>query len=949
MRTIGGDEDSEGRMLLDDFSIVAGDMGLSGALNNSVTDMIDESDAASYKYHKPFIQTPTFTSNVVGEITFKARKYTSSDPTGAIVIFGSKDATETSDGTWTKLDGATFYITNSVYEFFSYQTDPGQSYKAFRLAVTGVEGVTEDSSGGGNGLPDGISDPQRILLDEVFVSEAVRPRMGFRNVGCFRNNQALGSSLSAVTEVPNVPSASLQPICNESWGVQCEVYGAQLADQIDFTHQPTVRLHWYKGVSPWGYENWKDSSAAGSAWLTRASGTDEDRFVYRSSMKTSPDAVMEMSTTAPSYVQYTLEVVYYTVGSTVPTTNWLSSADWEIPDWYTPLDLNASLGGNNYFAAYNILDTVAPGWAWINEVNLIGNLTKYMVNTEEDYQFVEIAHPPEADISGWKVKLLEPFETSEFINTNVLATFGANGLSGTKELSAEDASANMVFRVLANKLASTSGRLSTSDGTLDAVWAVDYPTQVFSDDGVIASWSPVVFQLVRGSGIIEHEIILEGTNFMESLEIYPANYVANVRDWMHTQMPGSDIIIPGYDIGGEENTLSVTQNFGRCGMEQPTNDWDYAVAPTPGHVNVGQYIDPDHPVPAGEEILVYFTVTGDHIEQSLNGIDFTNGLFSVVVSKGSLRGTNVFYRTDPWYVLGSATTNGASLLDLATRTTDLQPYIYELAGVAKAISNNVTVISAAAVDPKFASEFDLPEDDPYRPAMIDWLETGTDLYGNRWADIASGEIKLAEFWGLYGTVVTNLTLKEMYWLDMDPTVGNLVLIGGMKEAPAERYVTWTSGDASLSMTNRRMGVYMMISNKTDDATSPYYGAHWSPYALRGLGLGENSLDYDESVGGWTSVTFKITGMLMNGYTSFTNVNNKVPLRHFVFKEDSFDDGLSRIEVKDPYSPFSYGYQTSWKSWWDKYGWCPVVYFWMIDTRQPLLGVEVLEAESYYDE
>ena len=85
--------------------------------------------------------------------------------------------------------------------------------------------------------------------------------MGFKNVGCFRHD------MSGLGEVPNVPSAGEQPICEEQWGVQCEIYGAQLASDIDFSHTPRVKLYWYEGIYPWGFENWRDSANAHSAGL----------------------------------------------------------------------------------------------------------------------------------------------------------------------------------------------------------------------------------------------------------------------------------------------------------------------------------------------------------------------------------------------------------------------------------------------------------------------------------------------------------------------------------------------------------------------------------------------------------------------------------------------------------------------------------------------------------
>ena len=977
MRTEGDDMDSKGRMYLSDFPGSTGDTGLSLSLNESVSadyskSEIDVSDRESYLPHNPFLQTPTFTSNVVGEVVFKARKFDGShaEP-AAVVLLGSMDASDMDEGTWSRLDGGIFYVTNTYYETYSYKTDPGRNFKAFRLAVMGVEDVKEGESGGGSGLPAGVDGPHRVLIDEMYVSEAVRTRMGFRNVGCFRGDPMLGTSLSSTTEVPGVPSEKMQPLCGESWGVQCEIFGAQLAGDIDFKgHQPRVRLHWYASDAPWGYEKWKDSPSAGSAWLSRATDTDEDRYVYRSSMRDSPAAVMSMSTLAPTYVQYMLEVEYYTVGSTKPVTNWMSSADWVVPEWYRPLDLNAQYGGGKNFAAYNILDNVAPGWAWINEVNVFGEFQR-LFNTDADCQFVEIAHPPEADISGWTVRLLEPRPSDNAVVTNVLARFGDGGLAGTATpASPKDAAANMVFRVIANKATRQSGKVEARGGSVDAVWKVDNPTMVFSADGEIGAYDPVAFQLVRTSGIVEHEIMIEGTNFMESLEIEAPDYLYRMRDWTTNRLVRSRMILPGYDMGGVDNSLSVTQNFGRCGMEQPTNDWTSGVVMTPGHLNDGQDIDPLHPMPAGEELLVYLTVTGGHIEQSIDGVNFTNGMVSVVVGKNSSVGTNVLYRTDPWYVLASATTNAGSrrvsIMDLVSNRTATQPYVYTLSGVAKGVGNNVTVNASAGLNPRLATDWGVPEDDPYRDAIVEWLKGGKDLYGNKFEDVTSGEIKLAKFRALSGHVVSDLTLREMYWLDMDPTVGNLALIGGMVSAPGggpvvdEHYVTWDSGDGSIILTNRRVTVYMMITNENDVVKAPAVPrgpndkiVSWTPYVLRGIAPGEGSQGYDSMMDDWGSVTFKITGMIMNGSESFDNEGAKVPLRHFVFDENSFDaDGYSRIEVRDPYSTLSYGYMSGWWRQWEKdaeAGRPPsgVVYFWSIDTRRPQIGVEMLNKENYY--
>ena len=966
LRTVGGDRDSEKKMLLDDFATAPGAAGLSLALNNSVDadyniSRIDVADRESYIQHKPFVQTPTFTSNVVGEVSFKARKYASSDAPATVVLFGSKDASETDDGTWEKIGNAVFTVTNDWYETYSYKTDPGESYKAFRLAVVGILGIQEDISGGGNARIPGAADPPvRVLLDQLFVSEAVRARMGFKNVGCFKRDMA------GTTEVPGVPSTTEQPLCGEAWGVQCEIYGAQLASDIDFEHTPQVRLHWFDpgiggtvegGVSPWGYDKWKDSSGHKSALLSPATDSHEGHYVYRSSQRTSPGAVIGASMNPPRYVQYTLEVVYYTKGSTVPTTNWLSAADWEIPSWYRPLDFNASLGKGASFAAYNILDNVAPGWAWINEVNVFGLFDDSLVNTDAECQYIEIVQPPEADISGWYVRFLDAQKDNNMVVTNVLATFGLNDLTGTKDAKWIDPTANKVFRVIANQQARDTGKLKYEDGTLDGVWHIEDNrlTNMSGDKSgntEITAYLPFAIQLVRSSGIVEHEIVAMGTNWWWDLPAYLARYhPTNTVNFLNSHMPRTDFFYVGVDDdGGEPCSLGVFQNNGST-----TNDWNNTMDKTPGRINSGNGIVQtigDHPRPNPVNILVYMTVDGSHILHSLDGTTFTNEMFMLSVPKGSLNGTNVTYRVDPWYVVGSVTTNGSSAIDSLTPTVTTQPRQYVLSGVGKGASNNVTVVATAAPDPRIG-ELGVDEDNEYRDAIVDWLEGGTDLFGNPFADIAGGEIKLAEFRTMNNTFVTNMTLTEMYWLDMDPTAGGLALLGGsIMPPPGETDIEhrMTRLDGSVS-TNIRMAVYMMITNENVALPAPtehkWRGpndkyTHWTPYVLRGREPKSNSVDYDHRPGDWASVTFKPTGRLLNTYTSPTDVSNWEPLRLFVFQPDSFtEEGLSRIEIEDPFSFKTF------VDWWNKEGPCGLGYYWSIDTRRRQMGVEILRQRNYY--
>ena len=942
--TLNAAEHDSQRIFLPD-----GMFGQSLALNNSVTLDTVESDAAAYPRNRPFVQTPTFQTNCIGEITFKARKY--GYPTNSaldaqpasVVLSGAKNG---ASPVWTALK--TFIVSNDTYATYKYVTAPGEVYSTLRLQVAGVKGV-QDS---GDVIPTNYTDAVRVLLDEVFVSEAVRPRLGFRNVGAFR------SDLSGTKRVPNVPSAAEQPLCDESWGVQCEVYGAQLPDNIDFDRGIKVRLYLYRRASPWGFENWRDRPETKSAELAPAA---DSNFVFRSSYETAPEAVASPVLASGSVVQYALEAVWYQKkdktnpgASDIPQTNILTAADWRTPDWYRPVDFNARHPEG--FAAYTILDRVAPGWAWINEINIWGGPDQYLQNNDSGAQFIELAVPAGADLQDWSLLLLEPQSSSKSVVTNTLVRFGYSGAPNSKDLAYVQS--NMTFVVVGSPAAERDGYLRRDNGSLDATWAKPpVATSVLLPAGEISAFSPFALQLVRSSGIVEHELVALGTNQWDDLDNWGGfDGPTNVVNEMNKLQPGARYFYVGADdkgrpvrkpilsvsssgYEGSGASLSVLYDHG-----ETSNKWVNTAAATPGRVNEGQQIDPDAiPTPNGESIQINATLnlTPGHVRQRIGEAgDFTNASRILYMKKGSVHGTNITYEVDNWYELRDVTTNGVAS---AVTTNGMRQYSVT---VGRYASNNVTVVATAQIAAKLR-DLGLGDDNPYSPAVIDWLEKGTDIYGNRWPNADSGEIELAEFHSLNGTFVTNLTLTTMYWLDMDPTASNLWLVGGMAEGPSEQLDD--SGGAGNVLTNLRVGVKLYMTN-TQTAAS------WSPYVLRGLDPGSHSLDYATDPAwinkNWTSATFKVTGFLNNGKSTIGNSDCWVPLRWFVFGKDSFDSShVSRIEVTDPFSsssPTAFGGGT-WAEWATAH---PdnkqAYYFWSLDTRIKPVNVEFLKQTNYYD-
>ena len=950
LRTVGGDGDEEKRMYLPDLTDDLEKSGLSLALNNSTTDDTEPMDEATYPEHLPFLQTPTFGTNIVGEVAFRARKYDGDEGSqpALVTLYGSTTGDES--GAWRELHH--FAVSNTTYTTYTYKTEQNDSFRAFRLVVIGVDGVTDERMIGSLPVEPSVesdfsypyANPTRVLIDEVVVSEAVRAKVAFRNVGAFRNRDD-DEALNRTTYVAGVPGEEWQPLCNEAWGVQCEVYAAQLPDEVDFSRTPRVRFHWFKGEYPWGFENWRTNSAAHSAWLSQAT---DSNLVFRASYLKAEDAIVPPSTMSGEVVQYALEVIWYPVGASLPATNTLSSADWQTPPWYAPVDKNK---GADSFSAYNILDTVAPHWAWINEVNIFGEYDANYDNSDKNYQFIEVAVPQEADISGWKVELLEADTGNGLVITNTLGVFGEADLESMKPGNVGAAS-NMVFRVLANKMAKRSGRLKTDDGTLDGVWKVQYPTAKVSSEGEISPIDPVGIQLVRSSGVVEHQLVAMGTNYWASFDWYADIFSATTTvSYLNRNSDPSRFFHAGDDDGGQPNSLSYLSDRGG---NEGSNNWSRVVECTPGRINIGQSINPDHPTPNGTSIIVYANLDNDfgHIVQTVGDAVMTNGNVLVFIKRGGDRGTNITYTVDNWYELGDVSVTTGGKTTHPGWTTNAAPARTYSINVGAGCSNNVTVVAKAKVKESLQAA---GIDERYREAVLDWLSNHRTLRGE-FANPDAEEVQLADFipystWrnNQSAEAASKLTLTEMYWLDMDPTVGGLALVGGMSAAPTPAIVDGYQGSAAV--TNVKMGVFMMITNRNDQAA---VGAQtwWTPYVTRGLQPGSTSWEYTpDSTWNWTSATFKVTGILANGYTSENNSRNWIPLRWFVFHEDSFDQDTktSMIEVRDPYGTETPGYSAGWKEWVDEHGYTPVFFSWALDKRLKPFTVEVLKKENYYND
>ena len=912
--------------------------GMAFALNNSVVNDVRDEYGRAYAEHLPFLQTPVLAEALVGEVRFKARRYSADVADGAgektyVTLYGANSA-GTPDKDWKWVDS--WEVTGDVYTNCLYRAKQGVRYAVLRLAVTGVESVKTDGYMPRSKPGEVGHKPLRVLIDEMTVCESVEARVAFRDVRAFRYH------LDDTLAVPDIMAKEEQPLCKEAFGVQGEIYAAQLGDEVDLS-KAQVFLWWYPQQLPWGFENWREMPQAKRAELKESSDT---RGVFRSSYLGCPGAVIEPQSNRGT-VQFMLEVVWKSAKDGSVNTNWLQRADWVNPEWYSPVDWNAR--ADQAFSGYTILDSVAPGGAWINEFNVFGDYLTGWVNTDKALQYLEVAAPGSADLSDWTLRFVYPRDVNEKggasgVTTNVAAQFGRELPGLKKGLKGLDADSGYVFHVLASPLAEPS--FDAADGRADGFWRKASATYS-SSFGELYAYEPVSVQLVRPSGIVESEITAIGTT-----RYYPTTASRNPElhvDYLNAHEPGGHWIYVGQDeTGGEteygwSHALGVFANNGCSALQ-----WQNDKTMTPGRKNEGQTIDPDWPRPLGSSVVVFATIEGGHLRHQVGDSIPTNATMTLVFPKGDPDGTNITYTTDAWYEMGPVTVNGKPAtpkkVEGAVRT-------WQLEAVAKNVSNDVTVTARAAVDARLERDYGLKPDDPYCQAVVDWLTAGENMAHQPWHDADASELGLADFVNSKDEVVTNLNLKEMYWLDIDPTWPMHVMrVKGYMEPP-------TPLEVQAGVTNVRTSVFMMITNTSPEATE----TAWAPYVLRGSDPAFTSWTYAQNgpyAREWGDETFKITGILVNGDIKAGDFSRKnwLPLRHFVFNghvegtrsvSDSFDGFTSQIEVKDPYQKDSPGYSAGWYDWVQKHGWCPVFWSWDLNERTHPQSIEVLRKVNHY--
>ena len=890
----------------------------------------DSERAKEYERQNPFVQCAELT-NGIGTVSFRARLFDTNQPPkqtrAVITLYGGTDPgvdqTVNGSATWDILTN--FVVTSSTYQPFewTYKKDTKSPYKAVRLSAAGAR-HGRYPAGQAEAWEWGDIEPKqspinRVMIDEMSASELISPRLKLLDARPFRD----GIRSADVIEIKDIMSESQQPLIEESWGIQCRVEPAQMARELDMS-SIRVFMEVYRGQYPWGYKQWKDLPA-----YTKVAGRDvqqrfsselanvENTMIYRSHIYKFPLSIMPPEETPNTVYQYMLYATFRKIGDSNTLTNELSLADWVKPAWYR----GSKVGEGNdsrdpdQFSAYTILDSISPRRAWLNELNLCD-----AQDLQGLYQFIELAVPQNANLRGWRIQF-----TDYNRKTASLASIGYDdGVSGITSKTGSNPGVDNTNHYTFVSVCSPSATgyvRSKSDGN----WKTMTTNTLIK--GAFQYQYPYGIQLLRPSGIVEHEVVVEGTNRYAHVSgagrtgtelVEKLKEIDSESTWFFV---GQDLVDIDYEGG---SSMGVWRSHGE---EADPSNWTNAMVRTPGEINklrdgtlqeipYGYFL-----TPKGGNVWIYSTLLKPQFMTQFYGGRELSPSAVIVVPVGTT--TNIEVVVTNWYQIGNCTTNG---FPVAGAQGSKGTYKLNFAQV----SNQIDIVIDAEPQSTLAETWGLTPENRYTPAVLDWLLKNYSGYGPE-------DLSAAEYYDLAlnpvkdndGNIV-KLSLTEMYWLDIPPVHtepicggSNIKFVASMGMSPSISGTFYPAQlpyekelNGGLKITNIFTTVTMMITN-TVYRTAPEFDkeqyAPRPPDHLNGLVYdGEGSKYYDGRQA-WTSVVFSITGALQK-----PDVRNRyLPLQQYVFTPDSFGARgsahpfLTRIDVLDPFSSTSMGYYYDW--------------------------------------
>lgn len=876
--------------------------GMAMELNNGVDkESLNEKVPELYGAKDPYVQSPSLRNEsgtqdfTIGEIRFRARKSGVVNAPAEIQVLGV-----TKNDTLEEIGTIVIGKDENAWKSYTLVNDR-QNIVAVRLSMKDGTLGTKD----------------RVVLDELIVSERVIPTLIFSRVRPFRNY------LDSFVEISDIESPDEQPLCDEEWGIQCDVTMQQLGSLID---EDSIRVfcdyhaETYSNnaafFSRWGRDNW--TAPDGTLELLKVE-TEDGRLVYRTKRfepgekreGTTSDFVRAINEPG-TVVQYHIYATYKVDGS--EKTAVLGTKQWSTPKWYHPVDLNNS-GWASSFSAYTILDKVAPKRAWINEVEL-WNAESYATGNKRDIKsaWVELAIPAGVDMSNWRLEAVSRASTSDSgIKTYLLHTFsGDTAIKG----SIGEAAPGYAFYVVANPgerdaeghiiVKDAEGNPFVADAELQIKNESIYSDNIFKTvDGmrIFSDTQAFALRLVRPTGIVENEIIVSASRATEVVGDSIDNIYDNLTGPKANNSSHMLAVKAKPDVGGDSKSVSQksvasTEDVSPSSKEacasfdKWTNDW----LRTPGAINLGQTIDKDYRIyPHDNTVrLSAIILSPDALTQRLTTEeDFSTDNLGLTTEKG--KSITITYQIKPWFIFSSIkkksveTSQEEDIKDSLVKDGDT--YTLTIDNLEESLEIAATAITTPGLDEKIAAgwwsskeKFTSADENPYADAIRAWMR-------DKYPGLSVDDIKHV---GVFGCDY-KLTLTEMYWLGIAPDTvetKKLRLI----------YNDFTVDDSNLKHTFR-FDLY------NEDGKSEAFTAFNSTI------YGKNSANWNGNTDGvWSGPTLKVMAALnLTGKNGQDLRNEYHPIAYYVVDNDTdkYNYGDYSVTAINPFSNMGVGSIFNW--------------------------------------
>lgn len=895
-------------LLFDSWIEEGGRSGMSMELNNSVipNDLVEPSAADIVRENAPYIQSPSIEKSEndendvsIGEISFRVRKSGAEVGANAVMLVCAVDEDN-------KVD-----IENPIEEVVISDNEwTTKTVENKRSKVKAIRLVMKQSTS--------TEVYDRAVIDEVAVTERIVPSVIFSHVRPFRN------LLDTFEEVYDIEEAEEQPLCDEQWGVQCELTLQQVEKVIN-TGSIRVFCDYYiekypklsekgKFFANWGYGNWKDKPAGdnrGTIELFPVE-TEEGRLVYRA--KRDDDGVsgyVRATEVAGSVAQFHLYAKYTTTQDDEEHTNHLDPekpSQWTKPSWYDPCDINAESGsfssdGKKVYCAYTILDKVAPKRAWINEVELWdGSTSESRANS-----WIEVAIPSGVDMTGWHVDAVSWNNQSgkpDGIATYNIMTFGDSNNAAQK-----DASGDYAFYVAALKEAEIPNKVAP-DAELK-IPSPDYSEEIFSSSK-FSTLTALALRLVRPSGVVDHEIVVSSKTKPNNATIEDVhrgliNSTVNTDHRIAVKALPDDYASSDPELVGK-TSISMANVEKLADLAESTqwkNEWIY----TPGEINAEQTIKTGYRIyPNNNTVVVDSSVATISFNPDISEIglrqkmvsnEFTTQLERVSCVKHD--SVTIYYELQPWYEFESIMINARgskdkeNILDKLVRDgANSSLYQLVLEDLTDSVEIVATVKTTTSLIDRLAEDYDNAENNPYAPAIIDWMRTeypGVTEIGRirRWSGATEDACE-----------EDPLTITEMYWLGIPP------------DAPDTTVLRMYIADYGLDNLDSKVRIHLDLYNKSTNIATPI-----KKFASKVYGAYSDTWDSTSSAtyGGWNEngPTLKVM-MALNT----TGLNGKwigdefYPIAYYNVNATSFGEDCERwVLIHDPLDENSISYKYHW--------------------------------------